>query len=73
MPDLVDVSQSFDEFIDKFRSLVAGDFLRNSMLADDFFVNECEDGLCVSCFQCLGFDPFCEVIDGDNNVSLSSP
>ena len=41
--DLVDMSQSLDEFIDKFRSSVAGDFLWNSMLTDDFFINKCED------------------------------
>ena len=41
--DLVDMSQSLDEFIDKFGSSVAGDFLRDSMSTDDFFINKYED------------------------------
>ena len=41
--DLVDTGKGFDQFVDKFRSAVAGDSLGYSVSANYFFLYECKD------------------------------
>ena len=42
------------------------------MSADNIFVQESRDGLGISLFKGTGFWPFCEVVNGDNDVTESS-
>ena len=41
------------------------------MAANNIFVEKVRDGLGISIFQSTGFDPFNEVINGNNDVAFS--
>ena len=72
MVNLVSSGEDADKFVDKFSPVIGGEDVGDSMTADDFIIDERCDVLGIGGFECSGFNPFGEVVDGYYDVALSS-
>ena len=68
--DLIHIGKGSDEFIDKLSSSVSGHEGGDTMVANHIFIQELHNRLGICFLQSSGFNPFGEVVDGNNNVAL---